>query len=46
VAEETQVIVHEGDEPYVLAHLFNADVLSGERGAEVDLERLFTYSSV
>jgi len=35
--EESQVIFHEGDEPDSIAHLFDADVLSGEDLAETDL---------
>jgi hypothetical protein len=37
VIEETQVVVHEGDEPHIIAHLLDADILAGEHGAEIDL---------
>ncbi len=35
--EESQVIVHEADEPDVVGHLLDTDVLAGEYGAEMDL---------
>ena len=35
--EESQVVLHEGDEPELVADLPHADVLTGEDGAEVDL---------
>jgi hypothetical protein len=37
VIEETQVVVHERDEPDITAHLLDADILAGEHGAEIDL---------
>jgi hypothetical protein len=37
VVEVAEIIVHEGDEPNVLAHLFDADALAGEDEAEIDL---------
>jgi hypothetical protein len=30
-------MIHESDEPNVVAHLFDADVLTGEDGTEIDL---------
>ena len=36
VIEVAEIIIHEGDEPDFLAHLFDADLLSGEDGAEID----------
>ena len=36
--EETQVVVHKADEPDLVSDLPDADVLTGEDGAEVDLE--------
>jgi hypothetical protein len=33
--EVAQIIVHEADEPNVLAHLLDTDALTGEDGAEV-----------
>ena len=35
--EETEVVLHEADEPDVVADLLDTDVLPGEHGAEVDL---------
>jgi len=32
--------MHEGDEPNPVADLFDADVLTGEDSAEIDLRRL------
>jgi len=37
VIEEAQIVLHKADEPHLLADLLDADVLSGEHGAEVDL---------
>jgi hypothetical protein len=37
VIEEAQVVFHEANEPYFIAHLLDADVLTGEHGAEIDL---------
>jgi len=37
VVEVAEIIVHEADEPNVLAHLFDADALTGEDDAEIDL---------
>ncbi len=34
--EESQVVVHEGDEPDFIAHLLDTDVLPGEDLTEVD----------
>ena len=31
-----EIIIHEGDDPNVVAHLFDADTLAGEDGAEID----------
>ena len=31
----SEVVLHEADEPYFVAHLFNADPLAGEYGAQV-----------
>jgi hypothetical protein len=36
VVEVAEIIVHEADEPNVLAHLFDADALTGEDDAEID----------
>ena len=36
VIEEAQVVFHEANEPYFIAHLLDADVLAGEHGAEID----------
>jgi hypothetical protein len=36
VIEEAQVVMHEADQPYSIAHFLDTDVLSGEL-AEVDL---------
>jgi hypothetical protein len=36
VVELSEIIVHEGDEPNVVAHLFDADALTGEDYAEID----------
>ena len=35
--EEPQVVVHEADEPDLVGHLLDADVLASEYGAEMDL---------
>lgn len=35
--EEAQVVVHEADQPDLVGDLFDADVLTGEHLAEVDL---------
>ena len=35
--EEAQVVFHKTDEPDFIADLFDADVLAGEDGTEVDL---------
>ena len=35
--EESQVVVHEGDEPDFIAHLLDPHVLPGEHLTEVDL---------
>ena len=32
----TEIMLHEADEPDVLAHLFDADALASEDGAEID----------
>jgi hypothetical protein len=37
VAEAVALIVHEADEPNLVAHLFDADALTGEHDTEVDL---------
>jgi hypothetical protein len=37
VIEESQVVVHEGDEPEFVAHLLDPHVLPGEHLTEVDL---------
>jgi len=37
VVEVAQIIVHEADEPNLVAHLFDADSLAGEDQAEIDL---------
>jgi hypothetical protein len=37
VIEETQVVFHKAYQPDFVAHLFHADVLAGEDGAEVNL---------
>jgi len=37
IVEVAQIIVHEGDEPNLFAHLFDSDVLTGEDHAEIDL---------
>src|ERR1700726_2097978 len=36
VIEVTEIVIHEADEPDLLAHLFDAHLLPGEHGAEVD----------
>ena len=35
--EVPQIVVHEADAPDSVLHLFNADVLTGKDGAEIDL---------
>ena len=35
--EEAQVVIHKGNEPDFIAYLLDADVLTGEHGAEIDL---------
>ena len=37
MVEIAQIIVHEADEPNLLADLLDADALAGEDGAEIDL---------
>jgi hypothetical protein len=37
VVEIPQVVLHEGDQPDVLAHLRDPDVLAGEDLTEIDL---------
>jgi hypothetical protein len=37
VIEESQVVVHEGEEPDFIAHLLDTDVLAGEDQTEIDL---------
>ena len=37
VVEESQIVVHESDEPDALVDLLDAHVLAGEHGAEIDL---------
>ena len=37
MVEESQVIVHEADEPDFVGHLLDPDLLAGEDGAEMDL---------
>ena len=37
IVEIPKIIVHEGDEPNLFAHLFDSDVLTGEDHAEIDL---------
>ncbi len=37
MVEVAEIIVHEADEPNLLADLLNADALAGEDGAEIDL---------
>ena len=37
VVEVAEIIVHEADEPNLLADLLDADALAGEDGAEIDL---------
>ena len=37
MVEVAEIIVHEADEPNVLADLLDADALAGEDGAEIDL---------
>ncbi len=41
VVEVAEIIVHEADEPNVLAHLFDADALTGEDDAEPSKARGF-----
>ena len=36
MVEVSEIVVHEADEPNVLAHLFDADALAGEDEAEID----------
>ncbi|MGD0331792.1 MAG: hypothetical protein ABSA90_00900 [Xanthobacteraceae bacterium] len=36
MVEVSEIIVDEGDEPDVVADLFDADVLTGEYGTEID----------
>ena len=36
MVEVSEIIVHEADEPNVLADLFDADALAGEDGTEID----------
>ena len=33
--EVTEIVLHEADEPNLVAHLFDADPLAGEHGAQV-----------
>lgn len=35
--EESQVVLHEGDEPDFIAHIFHAHLLPGEDLAQIDL---------
>jgi len=37
VIEVAEIVIHEGDEPDLIAHLFDADALAGEDEAEIDL---------
>jgi hypothetical protein len=37
VVEVAQIIIHEADEPNLLADLLDADELAGKDGAEIDL---------
>ena len=37
MVEVAEIMVHEGDEPNVLAYLLNSDALAGEDDAEIDL---------
>ena len=37
MVEVAEIIVHEGDEPDFLAHLFDADALASEDDAKIDL---------
>jgi hypothetical protein len=42
VVEVAEFVVHEGDEPDPIAHLFHADVLSSKHLTQVDLAALVT----
>jgi len=37
VIEVAEIVVHEADEPSLLAHLLDADALAGEDDTEIDL---------
>ncbi len=37
MVEVAEIVVHEADEPNLLADLLDADALAGEDGAEIDL---------
>jgi hypothetical protein len=37
VVEVAEIIVHEGDEPNMVAHLFDTDTLASENRTEIDL---------
>ncbi len=39
MVEEPQVVVHEADQPDFFVDLFDADVLTGEDGGEINLAR-------
>src|SRR4051794_36991297 len=36
VVEIAEIVIHEGDEPDILAHLFDADLLPSKYDAEID----------
>ena len=42
MVEVAEIIVHEADEPNVLADLLDADALTGENSAEIDLPPIAT----
>jgi hypothetical protein len=37
VVEVAEIIIHKADQPELVAHLFDADALTGEDNAEIDL---------
>ncbi|HJN43180.1 MAG TPA: hypothetical protein QF572_03235 [Vicinamibacterales bacterium] len=44
--EVSEIVVHEADEPDVVAYLFDPDFLAGEHGAEVDLLAVVTDATL
>ncbi len=38
----SEIVLHEADEPYFVANLFDADLLAGEDGAQVDFPAFVT----